>query len=453
VVAAVLVAGCTGYTTEATNIGEQTDGSYSAQLNFVVSCGSGEQCSWYVHYRPVGTSTWTNVPATPHGPVAGPVSDVSLSENVTGLTAGAQYEYQVCGSFQPGQQFICVGPDDQTNTTTKFTTAAWSLQTTPTPSGAVVSELFGVSCTSATACSAVGDYTNSINGTGTYWGLAERWDGSTWTIQSTPSGGGSLSAVSCTSATACTAVGMFGLAERWDGSTWTIQSTPSGGSSLNGVSCTSATECIAVGSNSTYSALAEHWDGSTWTIQPTPGGGILNGVSCTSATACIAVGSGGLAERWDGSTWTILTTPTPSGATGVNLSGVSCTSATACITVGTVSSGYFLGTLAESWDGSTWTIQTTPTPSGSATLSSLWGVSCTSATACTALGDYSTSSSTSVLAERWDGRTWTIQSTPSGLAQLDGVSCTSAAACTAVGRNYINSNGIIKVTLAERYSG
>jgi hypothetical protein len=122
VVAAVLVAGCTGFTTEATNIAQQPDGSYSAQLNFVGSCVSGEQCSWYAQYRLVGTTTWTNMPSTPRGPVAGPISNISLSESVTGLTPGAQYEYQVCGNSQPGQPFACVGPDGTPNTTTKFTT-------------------------------------------------------------------------------------------------------------------------------------------------------------------------------------------------------------------------------------------------------------------------------------------------------------------------------------------
>ena len=42
-------------------------------------------------------------------------------------------------------------------------------------------------------------------------------------------------------------------------------------------------------------------------------------------------------------------------------------------------------TLAEVWDGSTWTVQSTPNPTG-ATSGSLYGVSCTSATACTAVG-------------------------------------------------------------------
>jgi hypothetical protein len=95
-----------------------------------------------------------------------------------------------------------------------------------------------VSCTSATTCEAVGS------------GLAEGWDGSSWTIQNTPgaAGGGALTSVSCTSATTCEAVGS-GLAEGWDGSSWTLQSGPSVASAttLSGVSCTSATTCEAVG--------------------------------------------------------------------------------------------------------------------------------------------------------------------------------------------------------------
>jgi hypothetical protein len=44
-------------------------------------------------------------------------------------------------------------------------------------------------------------------------------------------------------------------------------------------------------------------------------------------------------------------------------------------------------TLAEHWNGSRWAIQPTPNPTGQAP-SVLSGVSCTAATACTAVGDY-----------------------------------------------------------------
>ena len=362
-------------------------------------------------------------------------------------------------------------PDYATFTTAPVRTLAeawngktWTIQPAPNQSGPVGGNLSGISCTSATACTAVGS-ANSAGGDVT---LAERWDGTSWTIQTTPNPSGatasSLSAVSCTSASACTAVGasqsasgQAPLAERWDGTTWAIQPTPTpsgavGITSLSGVSCRSPTACTAVGyyavgTDGANRTLAERWDGTTWAIEPTPNqsgayGTSLSAVSCRSATACTAtggyngfMGSGGggaLAERWDGTTWTIQTIPT-----GLDLSGVSCPGATACTAVGpggTPPDG--ATTLAEAWDGTTWTLQPSPNQSG-APGSSLFGVSCTSATGCTAAGSYVTSTlSYLTLAERWDGASWTIQPTPNPSGQvslLNGVSCASATACIAVG--------------------
>ncbi|MEO6472983.1 MAG: hypothetical protein ABIR57_13410, partial [Aeromicrobium sp.] len=149
---------------------------------------------------------------------------------------------------------------------------------------------------------------------------------------------------------------------------------------------------------------------------------------------------------------TIQTTPNPIGTTDSQLNGVSCTSATACTAAGfhNASSGGSK-TLAERWNGTKWTIQTTPNPTGSA-YSRLDGVSCASSTACTAVGYYYGSSAGKTLVERWNGTTWTIQTTPNPTgatgSYLSGVSCTSATACTAAG-HYDPSGGGIK-TLAER---
>jgi hypothetical protein len=357
----------------------------------------------------------------------------------------------------------------------------WTVQTTPNPTGALDSFLNGVSCTSATSCTAVGSFITSAR---TLVTLAETWNGTSWTIQATPTPTGaqnsSLSGVSCTSATSCTAVGNYTnsggtevtLAETWNGTTWTAQTTPNPtgtSASLSGTSCTSGTACTAVGSyvssSGIYMMLAERWDGSKWTIQATPNPSnapnFLYGVSCTSTTGCTAVGyyngSGGdqltLAVRWDGTNWTIQSTPDPSGGRESSLSGASCTAPAACTAV-----GYYVNTtghqlmLAERWDGVAWTVQTTPNPTG-AQFSSLSGVSCTSATACTAVGSYANSAGLT-LAERWNGTTWTVQPTPNPTGtspSLYGVSCTSATACIAVG-SYIDSTGN-RVTLAERWDG
>jgi hypothetical protein len=363
-------------------------------------------------------------------------------------------------------------PDYDTFTTAPVRTLAeawngstWTIQPAPNQSGSVGDNLSGISCTSPSACIAVGT-ANSAGGDVT---LAERWDGTSWTIQPTPSPSGAtgsfLSTVSCTSASACTAIGdslsatsRAPRAERWDGTSWTIQPTPSpsgeiggaaGGSSLSGVSCTSATACAAVGfyvigANGANRTLAERWNGVTWTIEPTPDqtgatGTTLSSVSCTSATACTAVGSynqfggsgGTVAERWNGTDWTIQPTPT-----GSSLSGVSCTSSTACTSVGPGFVANGETTLAEAWNGTTWTVQSSPNESG-AQGSDLSGVSCTSATGCTGAGTYLASTGSYLtLMERWDGATWTIQPTPSPSGPtsfLNGVSCTSASMCIAVG--------------------
>ena len=123
--AAVVLVGCSGHTTGASNVTAS-----SAQLNFVGSCGSGEHCSYYVQYRKTGTSAWSKTPT--RGPGTGPESNVSLSENVTGLTEGTQYEYQACGNAQTTQPFACVGPDGSTSTTSTFTTVS-AVSVTPAP--------------------------------------------------------------------------------------------------------------------------------------------------------------------------------------------------------------------------------------------------------------------------------------------------------------------------------
>jgi hypothetical protein len=73
---------------------------------------------------------------------------------------------------------------------------------------------------------------------------------------------------------------------------------------------------------------------------------------------------------------------------------------------------------------------------------------------CTATGYYEkTSGSHDTLAEQWNGKSWTIQSTPNptgaGGSFLYGISCSSASACTAIGGSTGTGPG---VPLAERYS-
>jgi len=153
-----------------------------------------------------------------------------------------------------------------------------------------------------------------------------------------------------------------------------------------------------------------------------------------------------LAERWNGTAWAIERTPNPAGSTASALNGVSCTSATACTAVG----DYYTSTnplpLVERWNGTAWAVQPVPSPSG-AKGGDLFGVSCPSASACTAVGFTNINSLgvTATLAQRWNGTAWATQPTPSlGAAysgsRLEGVSCPSATWCTATG-TYGNGSG------------
>jgi hypothetical protein len=104
--------------------------------------------------------------------------------------------------------------------------------------------------------------------------------------------------------------------------------------------------------------------------------------------------------------------------------------------------------LAETWNSTSFALQTTPNPG--ATLSALTGVSCTGASSCTAVGYYTnTSGFTVTLAEAWSGTSWAVQTTPNPsiatASLLYAVSCTAATTCTAVGRY---NNGV-QLTLAE----
>jgi hypothetical protein len=116
--------------------------------------------------------------------------------------------------------------------------------------------------------------------------------------------------------------------------------------------------------------------------------------------------------------------------------------------------------VAEGWDGTAWTVQQVPA-NPSATGSYLTGVSCTPAGDCTAAGLYTygvppvpgAPLGSRTLAEAWNGTSWTLTPTPdvtSSADALHGVSCAAAQACTAVGRT--TDPGGILATLVEANS-
>ena len=337
-------------------------------------------------------------------------------------------------------------------------------------------ELNAVSCVSAAACVAVGEQAGRhANGT-PVTALIESWNGTSWSVVPSPRPGyrNALYGVSCTSAVRCTAVGAnfvdtanatAPLVESWNGTNWSVVPSPGQvGMALVGVSCVSTGACAVVGdrvsSKGHFLTFTEFWNGTKWSIVPSPSirpgadDNVLTGVSCVKPAACTAVGqyffglghSGPLIESWNGTRWTIVPSPNRNDTGGLN--GVSCASLTSCVAVGT----YFSGpdvvnkTLTESWNGNRWSAG--PTPKGP---SQLVGASCVSATDCWAAGNsWAPAGNTRTFVEHWNGTRWATVATPNAgpASYYDNpvaVSCAPTGSCAVAG-NYGNYglNGISK---------
>jgi hypothetical protein len=87
---------------------------------------------------------------------------------------------------------------------------------------------------------------------------------------------------------------------------------------------------------------------------------------------------------------------------------VACTGASACEIGGNYNKSGTNPPLAERWNGSKWTLQTTPAISGSV-FATLGGIACPASTDCWAAGVSNTSSGgTNPVLEKWNGKTWSL---------------------------------------------
>jgi hypothetical protein len=125
----------------------------------------------------------------------------------------------------------------------------------PAPADYQTGDFTGVSCTSASFCNAVGYYTSTTNAIEL---PAETWNGTSWSIQAVPGGKISLGSVSCPTAGSCAALAQYAdvtpapavyswtTAGGWVAGT---AATPSAATftGLGAISCLSATRCTAAG--------------------------------------------------------------------------------------------------------------------------------------------------------------------------------------------------------------
>ena len=339
--------------------------------------------------------------------------------------------------------------------------------TSPDTSATQNNQLIGVGCADATECWAVGWYNNgSVDQV-----LIEENTGSGWSIVTSPDSDATqnnyLFSVTCPSLSDCWAVGYYTnattnqtLIEHYDGTSWTISTSPDTSASesnvLYGVSCVTSADCWAAGDynhSGSDQTLLEHYNGSSWSIVGSPDTSAsetnaFSGITCVSSTDCWAAGgyfnSGGsqqtLIEHYDGSTWSIVSSPDTSTTANDVLFAVACGGASQCWVAGYSNSTGTQQTLIEEYNGTSWSIASAPDTSPTED-NYLFGLTCAGAGQCVAVGDYTTAAGNDqTLIEENTGSGWTIDSSPDTSTtdnnDLNGVTCTAVDTCLAVGTSF-----------------
>ncbi len=357
--------------------------------------------------------------------------------------------------------------------------------------------LYGLSCTSAGNCTAVGEYSDGSNH---QQALAAVETGGKWVARSevsAPSNAAkdpdaSLHVVSCSSKGNCSAVGEYtdrsnhqqALAAVESGGKWSraeeVHTSPI--AALNGLSCTAAASCVAVGSDGSLghaivvTETAGKWGEAVDLSLPGNAGtgseafALLQAVSCKSKGDCTAVGlyGGPTGERYamiateSGGKWAraVELSKLPSGASGswADLLGVSCVTASSCTAVGSYedNSGDDWPMVAVESAGTWGTASKSSLPKGANTGSGgpsaeLDAVSCPSVGNCAAFGAYTDTSYYShdmVLTEshgKWARSAQLLPPSGAGGEDVllggvgDTVACVTRS-CTAVG-GYTDASG------------
>lgn len=180
----------------------------------------------------------------------------------------------------------------------------------------------------------------------------------------------------------------------------------------------------------------------SWTIvdssNPSPSDAALSDVTCIGAGDCWAVGQDGVSgqtviEHNAATGWVIVSSPNPAGNQYAELTGVTCISAGDCWTVGAyVNSSNVEKTLVEHFNGSTWTVISSPNPSPDQNI--LQNVMCVHAGDCWAVGNSFTDVGVRALIEHYTGGVWVVVGKGLSHAFLSDVACLSALGdCWAVG--------------------
>ncbi|MHB8599507.1 MAG: hypothetical protein ACYDER_22175 [Ktedonobacteraceae bacterium] len=324
----------------------------------------------------------------------------------------------------------------------------WRLISNPNP-GVTDNQLQGVTALSADDAWAVGSYENQF-GAKSYT-LIEHWNGKQWQVVQSPSPGANsngLTSVTATGPDDIWAAGAFSnnssnldgqaLIEHWNGKQWSVIQNPPGSDqvALQAITALSANDIWAVGSKSGgKGTFTEHWNGTKWTVVPSPktgeptnslmavtalstndvwADGFAEG-STTSAGQSQAV-QRGLIEHWDGTKWSIVSSPNLNGLQSM-LYGMTAVSTNDVWATG-VSLNYSAGTtktLVEHWDGTHWSVMSSPNAGAGNVLGQITAISANNVWAvgysfATKIDQSNNVSRT--LTEHWNGSQWSVVASP-----------------------------------------
>ena len=176
------------------------------------------------------------------------------------------------------------------------------------------------------------------------------------------------------------------LIENWNGTSWNVVASPNPGTSANALAAVASVphtnQLWAVGwyanrvGNFTgpCETLIEHWNGKKWSVVYSPNVHVNNQLSTltvVSSNDIWAVGSHTpsnssgaeetLIEHWNGTNWTIVSSPNP-GSDSNNLTGIVAISAVNIWAVGYYRSYNYYQSLIEQWNGKQWNVVTSPNP-------------------------------------------------------------------------------------------
>ncbi len=261
-----------------------------------------------------------------------------------------------------------------------------------------------------------------------------------------PSTTSDLDGVSCTTATSCTAVGYTeesGVSHAitvpiTKGVIGTPQTVPTA-SNLNGITCTSTASCVAVGKRVTSGVpegiVVPITQGHVGKPQFVPQVANLAGVTCPSSTVCFAVGKstggdGTLVQMNSSATkLTVKTVPNTEA-----LLAVTCSRASKCVAVGR--SGHQNGAVISVINGAAQLTQEVPE------TEVLRGVACAAANSCEAVGTAVGPHNAAAIVLVSHGLYKPVHVFEHAGPEA-GLACVNTTACFAVGQNSVLTAGVI----------